>query len=69
MTALAAANNWHKTTYSGGQNGGCIEVGSTPGFVGVQDTKLGLASPILAFTNAGWGAFMAGVKDDEFNLK
>lgn len=69
VTALAAANNWHKATYSGGQNGGCVEVGSIPRFVGVRDTKLGLASQILVFTDAEWGAFMAGVKDDELNLK
>ncbi|HWN32585.1 MAG TPA: DUF397 domain-containing protein [Pseudonocardia sp.] len=33
---------------SGGDNGGCVEVGTAPGLVGVRDTKLGADSPILA---------------------
>lgn len=67
VTALAAATNWHKSSHSGGENGGCVEVGSVPGFVGVRDTKLGSASPILAFTEAEWVAFLAGVKANEFS--
>lgn len=68
VTALAAARNWHKSTYSGGQNGACVEVGVAPGVVGVRDTKLGTRSPILAFTEAEWAAFTAGVKDKQFDL-
>jgi hypothetical protein len=30
--------------------------------------KLGAASPILAFTNAEWTAFVAGVRNAEFDL-
>ncbi len=68
VTALAAAPGWHKASYSNGDNNGCVEVGSIPGFVGVRDTKLGAASPLLAFTEAEWAAFIAGVKGAEFDL-
>jgi predicted secreted Zn-dependent protease len=68
VAALAAASNWHKATHSGGANGGCVEVGGVPGLVGVRDTTLGAGSPVLACTEAEWAAFLAGVKDHEFDL-
>jgi hypothetical protein len=68
ITALAAATNWHKASFSQGGENGCIEVGSTSGHVGVRDTKLGAVSPILAFTPTNWEAFLAGVSNDQFNL-
>ncbi len=63
VAALAAATNWHKASYS--KENGCIEVGSVPGVIGIRDTKLGAASPILAFDPAEWGAFIRGIKDGE----
>lgn len=66
--ALSSATNWHKASYSNGVESGCVEVGNVPGFVGVRDTKLGAASPILACTEAEWAAFLAGVKNHEFDL-
>ncbi len=68
VTALAAATNWHKSTYSGGQNGGCVQIGTVPGLVGVRDTKLGTRSPTLAFAEAGWATFTAGVRNQQFDL-
>jgi hypothetical protein len=68
LAAFAAAVNWRKATYSGGENGGCVEVAYLPGFVGVRDTKLGECSPVLAFTDTEWKAFVAGVKDKKFDL-
>lgn len=62
--ALVAATDWRKSSHSGGQNGGCVEVGSAPGLVGVRDTKLGAASPVLAFGAGEWAAFLAAVKAD-----
>jgi hypothetical protein len=35
-----------------------LRYASIPGYVGVRDTKLGTASPILAFTSAEWAAFV-----------
>jgi uncharacterized protein DUF397 len=67
VAALAAADNWRKATFSGGANGGCVEVGTIPGYYGVRDTKLGDASPVLAFTPVEWQAFLAGVRAGEFD--
>lgn len=36
--------------------------------VHVTDTKAGRRSPILHFTREEWAAFVAGVKDDEFDI-
>jgi hypothetical protein len=68
VAALAAASNWHKASFSDQNQSGCVEVATVPGMVGVRDTKLGPDSPILAFTEAEWRAFLAGVKVGEFDL-
>lgn len=67
VTALAAARNWRKASASAG-NGGCVEVASIPGWIGVRDTKLGPNSPVLAFTPHEWDAFTKGVRGGEFDL-
>lgn len=63
-STLAVATDWRKSSHSGGANGGCVEVGTVPGLVGVRDTKLGAASPVLAFGAGEWAAFLAAVKAD-----
>jgi hypothetical protein len=55
---------WRKASYSQGQNG-CVEVGSAPDVIGVRDSKLGPASPILAFGRTSWAAFTARVTASE----
>ncbi|MEC3974287.1 DUF397 domain-containing protein [Amycolatopsis sp. H20-H5] len=67
VAALAAATNWHKASHSNKENG-CVEVASVPGVIGVRDTKLGAASPILAFDPNEWEAFIRGAKDGEFDI-
>jgi len=66
VAAFAHATNWHKASYSR-ENGGCVEIGSIPGVIGVRDTKLGATSPILAFTPTEWEAFTRGIKDGGFD--
>lgn len=58
--------NWRKATKSeGGEN--CVEVAfAADGTVGVRDSKLGDASPILAFTPSEWDAFSDGMAKGEF---
>jgi hypothetical protein len=69
VAALAAATTWRKASFSGTNgDGGCVEVATVPGWVGVRDTKLGPDSPILAFTPHEWDAFAKGVRDGEFEL-
>lgn len=58
LAALATAGGWRKSHYSW-QNG-CVEVtAELPGWVGVRDSKLGPASPLLAVPTAQWRALLA----------
>jgi len=49
---------WRKSSYSGGNGGGCIEVGTNAGIgrVLVRDTK-DRQGPMLRFTPAVWKRF------------
>jgi Domain of unknown function (DUF397) len=59
---------WFKSTRSG-NNGACVEVAFLGAdAVGVRDTKDRGRGPILAFTQAEWGAFIAGAKRGAFDL-
>ncbi|MGH3567115.1 MAG: DUF397 domain-containing protein [Pseudonocardia sp.] len=68
VAALSAATTWRKASHSGGDNGGCVEVATIPGWIGVRDTKLDPDSPVLAFSPREWDAFTRGVRDGEFDL-
>lgn len=63
-SVLLDASNWRKASYSQGQNA-CVEVGTTRGIVGVRDTKLGPAGPILAFDRQNWAEFTTQLKAGE----
>jgi len=54
---------WRKSSYSGGNGGGCIEVGARAeaGRVLVRDTK-DRQGPALAFTPKTWRQFANEVK-------
>lgn len=59
---------WHKSSYSG-NGGNCVEVamhfnGSN---IGVRDSK-NPAGGALSFTPGEWTAFLAGVRDGQFDL-
>jgi len=59
-------NVWHSAKASKA-NGNCVEVMETEeGFL-VRDTKDGGKGPVLSFTHAEWGAFLAGVNEGEFD--
>ena len=52
---------WHKSSYSGGNAGACVEVAETPAAVLVRDTQhrhLGH----LDFTPSEWVAFLADLR-------
>lgn len=59
--------SWHKSSYSGGDGGDCVEVAD--GLVGVlpvRDSK-DPDGHVLAFGHAGWSAFVAALKSDELS--
>ena len=59
---------WRKSTRSGNGGNSCVEVAKNlPDVVGVRDSK-DRSGPVLAFDPEVWSAFMAGVKDGEFDL-
>ncbi|MGH3227931.1 MAG: DUF397 domain-containing protein [Streptosporangiaceae bacterium] len=54
---------WHKSTFSNGNGGACVEVArNLPGIVAVRDSKAHGTGPVLSFPKDEWSAFVAGVK-------
>lgn len=57
-----ATATWHKSSYSGGDGGNCLEVADgNPGLVPVRDSKTA-DGPALVFRTAAWAAFVTGLK-------
>ncbi|MEU6260030.1 DUF397 domain-containing protein [Streptomyces sp. NPDC047043] len=53
---------WHKSSYSGGSGGNCLEVSDGhPTLVPVRDSK-NPHGPKLTFRAEAWSAFVEGVK-------
>ncbi len=57
---------WHKSSYSNGCGGACVEVADLDGGRAVRDSK-NPTGPALVFTAADWVAFTAGVHAGEFD--
>ncbi len=53
---------WHKSTYTHWEENACVEVGGTPGLIGIRDTKQrelpAESRPILVFPAASFTAFL-----------
>ena len=58
---------WRKSTFSGANGGGCVEVAGHDGMILVRDTKDHGRGPVHRYTQRS-GAFIAGVRNDEFDL-
>jgi Domain of unknown function (DUF397) len=59
---------WHKSTYSGGTGGNCLEVArNLPGVVAVRDSK-DRQGPALVFTHDEWAAFTEDITADGAGL-
>jgi len=53
---------WHKSSYSGGQGGNCLEVSDGhPDFTPVRDSK-NPHGPNLLFPTSAWAAFVEDLK-------
>jgi hypothetical protein len=46
--------SWRKSSYSGSNDGNCVEVGGTGRAVAVRDSKTP-SGPVLAFAPQAWG--------------
>jgi hypothetical protein len=58
---------WRKSTFSNGNGGDCVEIATNlPGIIAMRDSK-DPDGPRLVFTPAEWAAFVAGVRDGEFD--
>jgi hypothetical protein len=56
---------WRKSSYSATQTN-CVEVAQASEIVAVRDSK-NPTGPVLVFTPTEWAAFVAGVRDGEFD--
>jgi hypothetical protein len=57
---------WHKSSYSGGASGNCVEVADAGEHVYVRNTR-DKNGAVLEFSAAEWDAFLAGARDGEFD--
>jgi hypothetical protein len=56
---------WWKSSRSGSNGGGCVEVAlADPDGVMVRDSRLGDASPVLTMTRAEWRTFVGSLPSD-----
>jgi hypothetical protein len=58
---------WFRSSFSGSNNGNCVEVAFVPAGVGVRDTKQLGRGPVLLFGEDDWAAFVAGVRGGQFD--
>ncbi|KUM90474.1 MULTISPECIES: DUF397 domain-containing protein [Streptomyces] len=66
ISNAAALTGWRKSSYSGSEGGSCLEVlDNHPMGVPVRDSKIP-EGPALVFPSAGWTAFVAAVKGENF---
>lgn len=61
-----AHTRWIKSSFSEPATQ-CVELAVADGQVGVRDSKLGDASPVLSFTPGEFRAFLSGAKAGEFD--
>jgi hypothetical protein len=60
---------WRKSSYSGGNGGGCVEVArNLPGVVAVRDSK-DREGPALILTPGAWRGLVQELKDGGLSLR
>ena len=58
---------WRKSSFSANGGASCVEVADHDGMILVRDTKDHGRGPVQRFTRAEWRAFVAGVRNGEFD--
>jgi Domain of unknown function (DUF397) len=53
---------WRKSSYSSGNGGNCVELGTMTGAVLVRDTRDNGMGPVLRVTPADWARLVKSVK-------
>ncbi|MFD5744177.1 DUF397 domain-containing protein [Streptomyces massasporeus] len=62
-----ALTSWYKSSYSGGDQGECLEVAPGRPDVPVRDSKTA-QGPALVFSRSGWAVFVGAVKDGHIGV-
>jgi hypothetical protein len=62
---FVVSSRWHRSTRCGSD--ACVEVATVDRIVGVRDSR-DRQGPVLVFRFDEWTAFLAGVRDGEFDL-
>ena len=57
---------WHKSSYSNGYGGACVQVADLGATRAVRDSK-NPTGPALVFTVAEWSAFTTSIRAGEFD--
>ncbi len=61
---------WHISTFSANGGGGCVEAGplaDRTGRIAVRHSRRP-GEAVIVYTRAEWDAFLAGVRNDEFDF-
>jgi len=61
-------DRWRTSSYSGNGGGNCVEVVSRGGMILVRDTRQNGHGPVRRYTPDQWRAFVADVRNGQFNL-
>lgn len=55
-------SDFRKSSYSGGMNSNCVEIGSNEGATLIRDTKQAGVGPVLSVPAGAWSAFLATIR-------
>ncbi|HEV7829697.1 MAG TPA: DUF397 domain-containing protein [Pseudonocardiaceae bacterium] len=68
-THLCNSTQWRKSSYSFPDGQECVEITTElTEWVGVRDSKLGVNSPVLAFTTAQWRAMISEARAGQLDI-
>ncbi|MBV9445738.1 MAG: DUF397 domain-containing protein [Streptosporangiaceae bacterium] len=62
MDTASSFRDWRKSSHSGANGQGCVEVGHARDVIAVRDTRQHGRGPVLTFDPAGWRAFVASIR-------